>query len=155
MRLRFNQLPEKDIIKFLTLISEKENLCLPPQTLLSIQRLYKSDIRSMINYMQSNQNLIHDHKVIDISVWKNLTKLLQNKKTYKETNQKLEEISIEYNIEIKNIIKDYLNYIIRYKIQFINKDFLNFVEFIMHLHEPKTEYIKNYFVERLHKLFIL
>ena len=155
MRLRFNQLPEKDIIKFLTLISEKENLCLAPQTLLSIQRLYKSDIRSMINYMQSNQNLIHDHKVIDISVWKNLTKLLQNKKTYKETNQKLEEISIEYNIEIKNIIKDYLNYIIRYKIKFINKDFLNFVEFIMHLHEPKTEYIKNYFVERLHKSFIL
>ena len=66
MRLRFNQLPKNDIIKFLSVISDKENLSFSDDTLVSIQRLYKSDIRSMINYMQSNQNMIHNQRVIDM-----------------------------------------------------------------------------------------
>ena len=77
MRLRFNQLPERDIIKFLNIIKEKENLSITETTLYSIQKLYKSDIRSMINYIQSNQNIIEEHKVIDNSTWDNLTKLFK------------------------------------------------------------------------------
>ena len=41
-------------------------------TLHSIQRLYKSDIRSMINHMQSNQNLIDKSFVINNSIWDTL-----------------------------------------------------------------------------------
>ena len=59
IRLRFNQLPRSNIIKFLSLIISKENVNVPVETLESIQRLYKSDIRSMINYIQSNKNKGH------------------------------------------------------------------------------------------------
>src|SRR6056300_988854 len=56
--IRFNQLPEKDIYNFISNITEKENLYLPDSVIQTIQKTYKSDIRSMINFIQLNQNLI-------------------------------------------------------------------------------------------------
>tara|TARA_Y100000389_G_scaffold204407_1_gene256768 strand:- start:3472 stop:4416 length:945 start_codon:yes stop_codon:yes gene_type:complete len=154
MRLRFNQLPEKAIIQFLSHISINENLNLNNQTLKSIQLLYKSDIRSMINYMQSNQNLLEDQKVIDEKIWEELTSILSNKDCKKsEAINKMYTISQTYNIETKNLLKDYLNYIIRYKSKYVSKNFLNYAEFIMHLQDPKVNHVRNYSVIRLQRLF--
>ena len=58
IRLRFNQLPKDDIIQFLNNISESEKLNISLKSLSCIQKLYKSDIRSMINFMQSNQDIV-------------------------------------------------------------------------------------------------
>lgn len=152
MRLRFNQLPKKNIIEFLSNISDNEKLELSTETLESIQELYKSDIRSMINYMQSNQNMIHNKKVIGNNVWESLTTSIKKNDINNSVNY-LESISKEYNIEIKNIIKNYLNYIIRNDTNKITKEYLNFVEFIMHLHEPNIEYLKIYSITSLKELF--
>ena len=152
MRLRFNQLPEKDIINFLSHISRSEKLNIENKTLKSIQQLYKSDIRSMINYMQSNQHLLEDQKVIDTKVWENLTYVLQKQDKLGNIINLIDNISSTYNIETKNLIKDYLNYIIRYKSNYISKDFLNYAEFIMHLHDPKVEHVRNYSIIRLQNL---
>lgn len=152
MRLRFNQLPENDIINFLSIISDKENLSFPPDTLQSIQKLYKSDIRSMINYMQSNQNMINEQYVIDNKVWDELTMIICHSKDHIYGCSKIEDISREYNIEINNLIKDYINYIIRYRKTNITSKFLKFVEYIMHLHDSSVEYVKNYVVITLHDL---
>jgi DNA polymerase III delta prime subunit len=153
MRLRFNQLPEEDIIRFLNLICSKEAISIEKDKLLSIQRLYKSDIRSMINYIQSNQNVINNQNVIDNQIWDNLTKSFQSEKNYKIIVTQIDEISKEYNIEIKNIIKDYLNYIIRYKSNYISFELFSLVEFIMHLQESNVEYIKKYFILSLQSIF--
>ncbi len=153
VRLRFNQLPEKDITSFLNKISEKESLNLSDETILSIQKIYKSDIRSMINYIQSNQYMIHNKKVINNDIWENITTGLADDKSYKLTDERFEKISIEYNIDIKNIVKDYLNYLIRNNMKLVSSaKFLKFVETIVHLVEPNTEYIKNYTIETLHVL---
>ena len=155
MRLRFNQLPEKNIISFLTTINAKENLNIPPQKLLSIQKLYKSDIRSMINYIQSNQNVLHEHQVIDNSVWHALTELLLDPTKYSLATDYIDSVSNTYNIEIKNIIKDYLNYIIRYKKEFISADFFDFIEFIMHISDISSSknHLKEYTIIKLHHFF--
>ena len=58
VRLRFNQLPEREIITFLNVINEKEKLQYSDETIHLIQKLFNSDIRSMINYMQSNEQII-------------------------------------------------------------------------------------------------
>ena len=153
VRLRFNQLPERDITSFLNKISEKERLNLSQETILSIQKLYKSDIRSMINYIQSNQYMIRNKKVINNDIWEEITSVLKDDKIYKTTDEIFEKISIEYNIDIKNIIKDYLNFLIRNKKDLLSSTkFLKFVENIVHLVEPNTEYIKNYAIETLHVL---
>jgi len=156
VRLRFNQLPEPDIISFLNKISEKENLFLSQDTILSIQKLYKSDIRSMINYIQSNQYIINENKkVINNDIWEDITKLLMDNTNYKSTDERLEKISIEYNIDIKNIIKDYFNFLIRNKPHMMTNKLLKSIENVVHLVDPNTEYIKKYTIERLHHLMML
>jgi replication factor C subunit 3/5 len=156
VRMRFNQLPENDILKFLQKINQNENLKIRDDILISIQKHFMSDIRSMINYMQSNQDLIHECKIIKNELWVQLTNYL--KKTTKNTKsikidsilKKINKISREYNIEPKNIIKNYLNYIIRnYP---ITTELLYNIENIMHVQDCKTEHLLNYIIYKL-KIF--
>ncbi len=139
IRLRFNQLPKNDIINFLTNISVSENLNMSHKSLSCIQKLYKSDIRSMINFMQSNQDMVKndasdyfEFHIIDNDVWDNLLNKIKNKECIESVNSFIHSISIQYNIDKKNIIKDFLNYIIRSYPNFISRDFLCFVENLMH-----------------------
>jgi replication factor C subunit 3/5 len=136
IRLRFNQLPKDEIIEFLTNISVSENLNMSQKMLSCIQRLYKSDIRSMINFMQSNQDLVKykedEIKIIDHDVWGSLLEMLSKRENIDKINAFVRNISVEYNIDRKNIIKDFLNYIIRNHSKYLNTKFLNFVENLMH-----------------------
>ena len=152
MRLRFNQLPEQDILQFLQQICNSEELLLDADKLLYIQKLYKSDIRSMINYLQSNKNIILDLKVLNTQVWQNLTKLFLIQQNHKAALHYLEEISETYNIDIKNIIKDYLNYIISECPEYVNKPLLDFIENIMHLKDINITYFKTYTALMLNRL---
>lgn len=150
VRMRFNQLPETDIIKFLQKINENENLHIKPDIIVSIQKYFMSDIRSMINYMQTNQDLIHECKIIKNELWVKLTKDFIKDKKHADIVKKINYISREYNIEPKNMLKIYLNYIIRS--HEITKDLLYNIENIMHLQSCKTEYVVNYIIYKL-KIF--
>jgi DNA polymerase III delta prime subunit len=153
LRLRFNQLPENDIITFLKNISLQEKLHLHEKSLRLIQKLYKSDIRSMINFMQSNQNIIdEDIKIIDDSVWSNLYNKIKKGNEIKKLESFINEISSKYNIDKKNIIKDFLNYIIRNFSNMITPKYLYFIENIMHFEDCKNNYFVNYSLLRLSTL---
>jgi len=135
IRLRFNQLPKDDIINFLTNISSSEKLNMSQKSISQIQKLYKSDIRSMINFMQSNQDIINfdnEFNIIDNDVWNNLLTMLIKREKIDSIKDYVHLISTQYNIDKKNIIKDFLNYIIRIHPKYLNKDFLNYVENLMH-----------------------
>jgi replication factor C subunit 3/5 len=139
IRLRFNQLPKTNIINFLTNISISEKLNMSPKILSCIQKLYKSDIRSMINFMQSNQDIVKKDfddgikfYIIDNDIWDNLIDRLKNNEKIDNIKTLIHTISIQYNIDKKNIIKDFINYIIRNYQQYVTPDFLNFVENLMH-----------------------
>jgi replication factor C subunit 3/5 len=135
IRLRFNQLPKNDIIKFLKNISTSENLNMSEKSISCIQKLYKSDIRSMINFMQSNQDIVNqdnEFNIIDNDVWENLISKLSKREKIDSIKDYVHLISINYNIDKKNIIKDFLNYIIRNHPKYVNKSFLNYIENLMH-----------------------
>ena len=78
VRMRFNQLPETNILCFLKKINISEKLNVDENILVSIQRHFNSDIRSMINYMQANQHLIHNCHVITNEVWESITQLFKS-----------------------------------------------------------------------------
>jgi DNA polymerase III delta prime subunit len=150
IRLRFNQLPREDIINFLKNISNVENLNMSDKSLLCIQKIYNSDIRSMINFMQYNQDILNsEFKIIDNCVWEDITNKIQNKIALNLIITYIQTISIKYNMDKKNIIKDYLNYIVRNKQQYITPDFLIFVENIMHFPECKNTHFVNYSLSKL------
>ena len=139
IRLRFNQLPREDIIGFLKHISDTEKINMSHKSLSNIQKLYRSDIRSMINFIQSNQDIFKNQSendvnlyIIDNDIWENLICKLTKREKLENICAYVHSISIKYNIDKKNIIKDFLNYIIRNKTNIINSQFLNFVENLMH-----------------------
>jgi len=149
IKLRFNQLPQKDIIRFLKHISDSEKLQLSDDALLLIQKNYKSDIRSMVNYIQTNQDIINlvntgnntfnNFKIINNDIWENLLLLIKQKTQLNKINLYIYNLSVTYNVDKKNIIKDFLNYIIRNKPHLVTNEFLSFVENIMHV-----QYSNNY-----------
>ena len=147
-RLRFNQLPKDMVINFLENISKKENLKVNKETLQSIQEFYKSDIRSMINYMQSNQDILNKQKIIGKKIWDNLTDKIVNE-TNDEIINYVDYISKNFNLQINNLLKDYLNYIIRNKKELINFNFLKLVEYIMHIRNANMNHIKIYTMLKL------
>jgi replication factor C subunit 3/5 len=157
LRLRFNQLPEKDIIHFLTNISKAEKLNLSDKSIQLIQKLYKSDIRSMINFMQSNQNMdLNDFNIIDSNVWSELYELIKIETELPKLVAYINDMSIKFNIEKKNIIKDFLNYIIRNKSSdLISPTFLSFIENILHFEDCKNSYYVNYSLLRISTLLKL
>ena len=153
LRLRFNQLPEKDIIHFLKNISSAEKLNLNDKSLQLIQKLYKSDIRSMINFMQSNQNIkTEDINIIDDSVWDTLYNNIKNNESLLVLSTFINDTSLKYNIEKKNIIKDFLNYIIRNYKNMNTPQYLHFVENIIHFEDCKNSYYVNYSLIKLSSL---
>jgi replication factor C subunit 3/5 len=153
IRLRFNQLPEDKIISFLNKISLCEGLNIPLSSLQSIQRLFKSDLRSMINFIQLNQNINNctsELKIMDKSIWDDLTNIIKlNNNNINNIREYINEIGIQYNVDKKKIVKDYLNFIIRYKEEIVTTEFLNFVENIMHIQDCKNTYILNYVIIKL------
>ena len=142
MRLRFNKLPEKNIIDYLQMININENLTYTLNELISIQKIYKSDMRSMINYIQSNQTINLNKKILNDIIWHKLNNKFNKNITLYQFKNKLFEISNFYNIEIKNILKNYFNYLIINK--FVNNRFLNDIEFIIHINDCNNINIINY-----------
>ena len=155
IRLRFNQLPKEEIITFLNNISISEQLNLSPKTLSCIQKLYKSDIRSMINFMQSNQNLENKLlNIIDNDIWEELLKKIASREKMEDLSIHIHTISINYNIDKKNIIKDFLNYIIKMYPKYVNHQFLDLVENLMHSQNQNINTHVNYLISRLSSLSI-
>ena len=99
--------------------------------------------------MQSNQHVLHECKVITNEVWKNVVTMFKTKTKPAVIIYELNEISLNYNIERKNLIKNFLNYVIQNYPEYINSNFLDFVEYITHIQECKTEHFLQYFVLRM------
>jgi DNA polymerase III delta prime subunit len=154
VRLRFNQLPEEKVFNFLNKININENLNLSIEQLESIQNIYKSDIRSMINYMQSNQLAINNTQVINNKIYDKITYLIKQHDIKSFINQ-FNDLIQNYNIDIKTIIKDYYNYLIRSKSYLINTKFLDCIERIIHTSDINIEYQINYLFYSLESLILL
>ena len=125
IKLKFNSLPENEIVVLLRDISINEKLNLDINKLIVIQKYFDSDIRSMINYMQTNKlnvNLI-DNNILD--------NLIDKEITLEELKSKINKISIEYNIDRYCLIKDYIKYIITNKKILITLDNIGSLECII------------------------
>jgi replication factor C subunit 3/5 len=149
IRLPFNQLPKEDIIHFLTKIIDNEKINLSQYNLSCIQQIYKSDIRSMLNFIQSNQDFLEDIKIINNNLWEEFIKMFKNKTKIDKIHSFLQNTSSQYNIDQKTIIKNFLNYIISNHSEFVTVDFLNFVENLLHSQIQKTDIFVNYSLLKL------
>ena len=141
--IRFNQLPKQKIREFIREICVREGVDLTDQNIDTIQNLHKSDIRSMINFIQLNQNVpVQQSNIIDDTVWKSLYDLFQeNRKTIKVF---INQLRINYNIDKKQIIKDYYNYLILN--HSINTEIVEKMEIVIHNYDCSIDVLVNFFI---------
>ena len=153
IKLRFDNIPENEIYELLRYICKKENLNCSNKVLIYIKKLYNSDIRSMINYLQSNRNC-NLNCVINNKVNSNLTKYFKNKQVYKKKYifGFIKKQEVKYKIDIMTFIKQFFNYLIRNETELINNDVIKLFGFIIHTNEYNNDDILNYFITRLMSL---
>ena len=143
--VRFDQLPEPEIYKFINNVSTMENLQLSEIDIQTIQKTYRSDIRSMINFIQLNQNLSEwSGSIITNDSWNQIYELHRVEKVT-ELKELIQYISIKYNIDKKGIMIKYFNYIIRNKIHNTTQVFLDNIEVITHSDNANLNSIIDYF----------
>lgn len=198
IKLQFNQLPKEEIVHFLKKISHGENLQLDDSIIMNIQQMYKSDIRSMINFIQVNLMFLSENHMNPSSgegqtppsktktsvaggkAKSNVTKPSKKTKTsknnvgvvtsvimdeqmyhdlsqhiktdpLKQTQKYIHQLSIQYNMDKKNIIKDYLNFLIRNYPKINCTEFLNCIEHLVHNQKCTDVYYVNYAITMLSK----
>ena len=147
LTIRFNQLPPNDIFNFVKNISMSENLNLSDEIIQSIQNIYGSDIRSIINFIQLNQNMDFENwknNVINNGVFENIHSYLL-KEELKKIQIKINDISRQYNIEKRSLIIGYFDFIIRNKKNLINNDLLQIIQNISHDNTLSNYDMINYF----------
>lgn len=143
--LRFNKLPEKNIIEFLENIVSKEGINLNKTQLMSIQKKYKYDLRSMINYIQSINVNVSNLFVMDDALFENIYDkikafsikhpIIENVENLNEITAIIDKVGVKYNTDKKTIMKNFLNFLIKSKCQIITTDFLNKISFLLHGNE--------------------
>ena len=143
--IRFDQLPETEIYNFIRNVAESEQLQLEDTDIRTIQKTYRSDIRSMINFIQLNQNLsTWNGSIITNDSWNQIYRL-HHSNNINELKQLIQEISIKFNIDKKSIFIKYFNYIIRNKVQNITPTFLDNIEVVTHTEKSDLNTILDYF----------
>ena len=158
VRMRFNQLPLSEIHQFMMKVSLSEGLNLSDEMLRSIQKQFNSDIRSMINYMQTNQD-VHagpEHPgIMTDSAWDEITHDLKTggDDVVRRVCDKINHLSRHCNSDRKNMMKSYINHLIRNHPALITADLLNKVENAMHVAECNPDHLTRYLIVNFAKWF--
>jgi replication factor C subunit 3/5 len=108
IKVKFNALPVDKMLDFFETIVKKEGIQYTRSHLEGIQRMYGSDIRSMINYLQTNQ--YNPSLPIQSEAWETLYAL-----PLKESMDYVDKLSELHNMDPKHIIKEYVYYLALHK----------------------------------------
>jgi len=148
MPFKFNTLPNDKIRDFLVNIVEKENLFnknFDIQQINDIITYFKSDVRSMINYIQglSQTNVNLSHSIITNDIIENLLKSLKSNPIQIADNLFTKHF-LKINIEKHEFVVKILTYLSNnYE---LTEKMLNFIKTILHC--------KNYYLEDFNIFFI-
>jgi DNA polymerase III delta prime subunit len=158
VRMRFNQLPVTEIIHLLKRVNACEGLTMTDGMLQSIQNQFNSDIRSMINYMQTNQDTHTGPTqpvIMTDSEWNEITHDLKTGGAHAVhvVCDKINIMSRRCNTDLKNMMKNYVNYLIRNHSTLITTELLNKVENAMHVAECNADHLMHYLIVHFAKWF--
>ena len=155
IRLRFCQLPSNDISKFLNQIIVKEKLNITNTQLKAIQKSFKSDIRSMINYIQANHKQFSEsteYTHITSDLWEKLIEKIKNEDEDVVIDY-IYTISAKYNVDKVDLLHEFINYLIKTKDYALKEDWISKFKFIIHSEITNANYLIPYSVYNLKSLF--
>ncbi len=148
VKLRFNQLPKNEIFNYLNNIVFYEKININEEQINHLIQLFKSDIRSMINFIQTNFTNKDNHiQIIKENTWKDFTNFIMKKNNNNKIKNYFDNVCNTYNIDYRICLNNICNYIIKnYK---VNKEILNIIEIIIHNNEANNIVYVNYFCDNI------
>ncbi len=146
IHLRFSQLPKKHIFSFLKNIITREKIQISDTNIHSILNIYKSDIRSMINFIQCN----HNNNGLNVNVmtnkkWESFISYLKKSNNLKKKEIYIKKAFLDHNMDLKSFLLDFFMYIIHSNKYTLSKNELKGIEFICHT-DTKEEILLNYII---------
>jgi len=157
VRLRFCQLPRDKIFGFLDKIQTAEHLNISKDTLMAVQDMFKSDIRSMINFIQSNHtpfNQLIKSDIISDTLWEDLISVIKEEDTEKAVYFARTK-SAFFNMEIRIFIKRFIYYLLSNKKYALNSKWMSLFKYIVHHSAANDKYLLLYLLLRLEELYKL
>jgi len=149
--VRFNQLPQPEIVNLIRTIADAEDLQITDEAIVTIQQMFYSDIRSMINYIQLNQNNTDFEYLFHDTLCKELHDILHHK-TQNETLTWLYTQSNKCGVNFRSILTKYYLYVFTHDRAKITKEFLDVIEVIVH--NTNQEHTMEYFVTQVQAMFV-
>ena len=149
--IRFNQLPKLEVQNFIEDICSKENIEIDDTIINNIQHIYNSDIRSIINFIQLNQNIdTIQNNIINIKILNDLYELIRTEEDINKIFAYIHNISIQYNNDKKNIILSFFEFLIRTN-KVLDHEILYCMESIIHTQDVNNNYLLKYFIIKMKK----
>jgi replication factor C subunit 3/5 len=132
--VRFNKLPQNKIIHLIKEVVVKEHIDISDMQIESICTHYNSDIRGILNYIQINKTKTDGkQKFLFINEsFGYIISMIKNKIDIRLINIKILYYCNVHNIQLRNFIIIFFNYIIQTEQIIITSDFLNTLENIVH-----------------------
>ena len=151
INIKFYSLNKTFIYNFLKNICLKENIKIKKYQVYNIIDLFKYDIRSMINYLQSNYSIINKYFMINSNIYKNIINDIKSEKHIREIYDNIINLSLNYNINSNNIIENIIKILIK---KYNNHDYIILYKlFITNIVTNNNKNNINYFLFKLRELF--
>jgi replication factor C subunit 3/5 len=158
LKLKYCQLPDKEIYRFLNKIQKNENLNISKEKIKGIQSMFESDIRSMINYIQSNSNQLKNLKkdyILTESVWSEFSEKLKKNSSINTIKNYITGNCKKYNIKADSFIKKYIKHLLKTNKNVYTDEWFKVMYFIVHNLDVNQDYIVDYFSPKFLELYKL
>lgn len=150
VKLRFNELPNNEIINFLKTIVKEEKLSLNLNKLKIIQNMFGSDLRSMINFLQLNGNDKETYNnFLDDNLFKKIYIKLSTTNIQNNINY-IKKVSNNTNCSEIQILNEFLIYLITKRLEDVKLEkLLQIVNFFTKTKNTKNNFLMNYTLNAL------
>ena len=154
VRIRFNHLPAELIDSLLTEISCCEGLGLSVDDVSDVRTIFGSDIRSMINFMQSSRD--SSDRLTNVLKTKYIESLLHQciSNVNSSGSVKIRQKTVAFvkalcnrGYDISSVLRSLVHYITVNRKELVTDDFLRKVEFAIHHPTNDTGLIISYFID--------
>lgn len=158
LQIRFNNLPQTQIIQYLTNICKQEQIQMKPKILSNIQKKFQSDVRSMINFLQFNH--IHENAIVYDSMYQfnfkntyiNLFHTCTKNIALLEKIKTITKMIHLFNIDAKFFWIEFFNELLKLK-QNCLYTYIDKIEYIIHQQNFTNEQLNRYFIDLISHIF--
>jgi replication factor C subunit 3/5 len=129
--VRFNQLPFSEILEFVQSICQQEHIHLTNDVIQNINSIFYSDIRSVINFIQTNHEYLNQN-LTNMFVWFDRVRELLREPSTAAASSEIHSLIQQYNFHVQYFFQKYFNYILEKYPQDINTQLLSLIESLIH-----------------------